>query len=172
MPKKTEPLIGNLDDVAQVLSTTERSVRRWLELKDDPMPVISRGGGRGGVQIDIPEAVQWWNRYTNRGTRTDPQTGEALDGNLEMARLRKEQADGQALKNSVTRREMAPVAAVEWTLSQALAPVIAALDAVPVRLKRMIPSMTAADVDRVKTELAKIRNEAAEAEIDWSRIPG
>jgi phage terminase Nu1 subunit (DNA packaging protein) len=76
-------------------------------------------------------------------------------------RLANEQADAQAMKNAVTRQELAPVVLIEQVLSTAGGKVAGILDTVPATVKRRLPHLTASEVEIVAREIAKARNIAA-----------
>jgi phage terminase Nu1 subunit (DNA packaging protein) len=88
-------------------------------------------------------------------------------------RLANEQADAQAMKNAVTRQELAPVILIEQVLSTAGSKVAGILDTVPATVKRRLPHLTANEVEIVAREIAKARNIAAAIGLqDLGPLPG
>lgn len=81
-----------------------------------------------------------------RGTASG-RGGEEEVANLtaERARLAREQADAQALKNAVLRRELVPVAEVAREWGDVLRGIRARILAVPSRVRSALPHLTAAD---------------------------
>lgn len=73
----------------------------------------------------------------------------------ERARLAKEQADAQAIKNAALRRDLVPAADVTREWAEVLRKVRAGVLAVPSRLRASLPHLAAADLLAVDTELRK-----------------
>lgn len=84
-----------------------------------------------------------------------------LDLATERAALAREQRIRIAMQNSVTRRELAPVALIEEVLARAGSKVAGILDAIPGMLRRRLPTLTADDLKIVAVEIARARNIAA-----------
>lgn len=86
--------------------------------------------------------------------------GEEQTANLtaERARLAKEQADAQALKNAALRRELVPAADVERAWGDVLRQVRARILAVPSRLRQAL-DLTTADIDVIDRELREALTE-------------
>lgn len=82
-------------------------------------------------------------------------------------RLTEAKAEGQELRNKVAQRLQAPVEMVTWALAQLGAQISAALDPLPSKIKHRVPQLTTAEVHLIKEEVAKCKNTAAEARIDW-----
>lgn len=105
-------------------------------------------------------------RVERRREKERPQSLDDIDYERERARLTREQADHTALKNAQLRRESAPIAVIEWTLGRVLAQAAATLDAIPVKVKRRLPKLSAAEIEIIKREIAKVRNLAARVQVD------
>ena len=71
----------------------------------------------------------------------------------ERARLAKEQADAQALKNAVMRGEFVPCSEVERAWGDILRGLRSRLLAVPSRLRQTVPHLTTSDVTLIDREL-------------------
>ena len=89
-----------------------------------------------------------------------------IDYDLERARLTKEQADGQELKNAQARRELAPIDLIEWTLGRFAAQVCPLLEAIPQKVKRRVPSLKSAEVEIIKREIIKAQNMASKITVN------
>ena len=71
----------------------------------------------------------------------------------EQARLAREQADAQALKNAVARGENVPAIEVERAWADILRGLRSRLLAVPSRLRQTVPHLTTSDVTQIDREL-------------------
>jgi phage terminase Nu1 subunit (DNA packaging protein) len=94
-------------ELCAIMGVTRSQVDRWVQAG---CPVAEKPSGRGGEwKFDTARVIAW---------RTDRALAEAggekpLDLNAERARLAKEQADAQELKNRVSRGELLPASEVE-----------------------------------------------------------
>jgi phage terminase Nu1 subunit (DNA packaging protein) len=82
----------------------------------------------------------------------------------ERARLAREQADAQALKNAVLRGELVPAAEVARAWSDTLRKVRSRLLAVPSRVRGAIPGLTGADVTLIDREVRDALQELGHAD--------
>ena len=82
---------------------------------------------------------------------------ENLAADTSLKRLREQQILG----------ETAPIAALEWALTSVCAQIGAVLETLPAKLKRHLPQLTAADLHLVQTEIARCRNAAAGATLNF-----
>ncbi|WP_406828126.1 terminase small subunit [Microbulbifer sp. ARAS458-1] len=96
--------------------------------------------------------------------RPGPLEGSDLNPVAEQARLAKEKADAQALKNSVTRGELIPAEAMGLVISKVATEMAAALDALPGQIKRIEPGLSATSLDKIKREIVRAQNAAAEVD--------
>jgi terminase small subunit / prophage DNA-packing protein len=79
----------------------------------------------------------------------------------ERSRLSKEQADGQALKNSILRKEYVSSIEVEREWSEVLRRVRSKVMAVPSRVRQVLAHLTVTDVDLIDRELRNSLEEIA-----------
>lgn len=82
----------------------------------------------------------------------------------ERARLAKEQADAQALKNAALRGELVPAAEVARVWSDTLRKVRSRLLAVPSRVRGAIPGLTVADMTLIDREVRDALQELGNAD--------
>lgn len=82
----------------------------------------------------------------------------------ERARLAREQADAQALKNAVLRGEFVPASEVARAWSEMLRAVRSRLLAVPSRVRHAIPGLTIGEVDRIDREVRTALEELGNAD--------
>jgi phage terminase Nu1 subunit (DNA packaging protein) len=81
----------------------------------------------------------------------DPDRAASLTG--ERARLAKEQADAQSLKNAILRRDHVPAAEVERAWAEVLRAVRSKVLAVPSRVRAAQPTLSLADLAAIELEL-------------------
>jgi len=91
--------------------------------------------------------------------------GRAAAGDLDLATERAALARAQRekieMQNAVTRGELTPTALLEQVLAKAAAKIAGVLDAIPSMVRRRVTTLTAADVDLIAGEVAKVRNTVA-----------
>ena len=78
-----------------------------------------------------------------------------------------ERAEGQRLKNAALRRELAPVAMVQWAISQAGSQIAAVLGTLKGRVKRAQPSLSSAALHEIEQIAVECQNTAADVRLDW-----
>lgn len=107
------------------------------------------------------------NRLSRADAKRQPDEDEGLDQQLdaklqqERLRLTAAQAEGQELKNEVTKRKSVPVEFAMFVLSRIAAEIASGLDTLPLTLKRRHPDLEVRHIESVQRELAKVRNRAA-----------
>ncbi len=88
-------------------------------------------------------------------------------------KLTEAQVEGQELKNSQLRRELAPVAVIEWTLGKVGSQIAAILDSLPLQIKKRCPKLTASGIEVIRREIVKTQNIAAQVTVDYAEFqPG
>lgn len=160
-------------EVAAHLDLSDRHVRRLIE-----SGVIANGKGHGGMDIDSARtAYIRYLRAVSDGT-VKPDTSadsEGLDPDAEAKltqerlRLTSAQAEGQELKNDITKRKSVPTDFAVFVLSRIAAEIASGLDTLPLTLKRRHPDLEVRHIESVQRELAKVRNRAATLD---DRLPG
>ena len=73
----------------------------------------------------------------------------------------------KALKEQQILGELAPIAALEWCLTSVCAQISAVLETLPAKLKRRLPQLTSADLHLIQTEIARARNAASSATLNF-----
>ena len=142
-----------------------RTIRTWQARQIDPLPVAVQGK-RGQRNFYDPRAVFLWGARQELNRAGVTETGEVLDFEQQRARLTKEQADGQAMKNAQLRRELAPIELITWTLNKIGTQITAILDSVPLKVKRRIPTLNNTQVELIRREIVKAQNVAAKVTVD------
>ena len=85
-----------------------------------------------------------------------------LDLTEERARLARAQSERIEMENAVKRGELAPIDTLRDAIIPAMTQISALMDAIPVKLKREAPHLTATDLEIVKREIANAMNLAAQ----------
>lgn len=129
------------------------------ELVGISQPAVSDLMKRGVIAEGGPVG-EWLLAYTKH--LRDAASGRG-DGELanERARLAREQANAQAMKNAQARRELAPVGVIEEVLAHVGRQVATVLEGLLPKLRRQFPELTADQLKVIATELAKARQLAA-----------
>lgn len=166
--------VGIIDSiqVRHMLGVSDRMVQKYLNLEQDPLPVYSRSRGGsvgGGHKYNIQDVFEWGIRYRFKDQMANTGDGDEqvmYNPKAEQARLHKEKADGEAIKNLILRREYAPVSLLGDSLSDLAGQVNAILGALPSQLKLRFSWLTGAQINLIRTEVVKAQNQAADARID------
>jgi len=159
---KNEKFIFNKSDTATFFGVSVQAITGW----------VNRGcpneGKKGRVlNFYLPDVVAWLDE------RNQPDEDEVFDGLIldeERARLASAQADGQELKNKVTRRELAPVQLLQFALDDVAGQINSTLESVPLKVKKLIPKLTSTELNLIKREIVRAQNAASKVQIDFSRI--
>lgn len=116
------------------------------------------------------------NRLAHQKSQLGKQAEPATDKEQTQAereaklRLTQAQAEYQEIKNSQLRKELAPVAVLEWTLGRVGSQIAAILEAIPSRLKKRNPKLTATDIHLITREIVKTQNAAAKVQVDFDEF--
>lgn len=159
-------------EVAQHLDISDRQVRNLLT--DGVLPSSK---GAGGLDIDACRLayIRYLRGLASGQVRPETPADEDDDGDtakrLEQERLRltAAQAEGQELKNDITKRKSVPTEIATFVLSRLSAEIGSILDTLPLTLKRRHPDLEVRHIESVQRELAKARNRAATLD---ERLPG
>ena len=160
-------------EVAAHIDLSDRQVRTLVA--DGVLPASK---GAGGLDIDACRLA--YIRYL-RGMNSGQVRPEVLDDfegadpnveaklTQERLRLTAAQAEGQELKNEVTKRKSVPTDFAVFVFSRIAAEIASGLDTLPLTLKRRHPDLEVRHIESVQRELAKVRNRAATLD---DRLPG
>lgn len=145
-------------DLASAFGVTDRSVRDFAD-----RGVVAKTG-RG--KYLLIESVRLYTEHL-RGVASG-RGGEdgVLDLAAERARLAKEQADAQELKNAVSRRELVSVIDVERGWQDILRKVRARILACPSRIRSRLSHLTVFDGEVIDAELRDALTELANDDVD------
>jgi len=152
------------------LDLSERHVRRLVR-----QGVLPGSKGHGGYNLDDCRlAYIRYQRTQNQMSHPigGGEEGDYLDPDAERARLLKEQADAQAMKNEITRREWAPISMIEWAAAKAASQVSAALEAIPQDLRKKFPSLPVPVINAIDREIVRIQAEASKVAVTFDEFMG
>ena len=85
----------------------------------------------------------------------------------EKTMLIREQRIAQELKNAQVRKELAPVHLISWTLANVCSQISAILDSIPLKVKNILPRLSAAEVEHIRREIIKAQNAAASVTVNF-----
>ena len=154
------------NQAAAVLGVKTRQLQRYASADDPLVPAVPGGHGKATL-YDPGEVGQWLIRRELERLQRAAGTSDPIDYHQERARLTKAQADAVELKNSERRREVASVDLLTYALGKMCAQVVATLDALPGKLKRSLPALTASEIEIARREVATCLNAVSETEIDF-----
>jgi phage terminase Nu1 subunit (DNA packaging protein) len=172
---KVEPHWLNKGQMAKALGISVQAFDKW------EVQPVARRHKYGEAFYSVGDVVEFaeeraraqerkrWEKYVSDEvslTDFNPVEVEAKQLLADL-RLTEAKAEGQELRNQVAQRLQAPVEMVTWALAQIGAQISAALDPLPSKIKHRLPELTTAEVHLIKEEVAKCKNIAAEARIDW-----
>lgn len=152
-------------EVAAHIDLSDRQVRSLVT-----EGVLPASKGAGGLNIDACRLA--YIRYL-RGMssgQVKPEVPPDIEGvdplaelrlTQERLRLTSAQAEGQELKNEVTKRKSVPTDFATFVLSRLAAEIGSILDTLPLTLKRRHPDLEVRHIETVQRELAKARNRSA-----------
>lgn len=112
------------------------------------------------------------DRQAEKYEKEQPTEKSDIDFFKARARLIKEQADAQELKNQIMREEVAPVTTLRDALARVCEQVNSILEAIPLKVKNRVPALKAKDVEIIKREIVKAQNAASHSDIDFDDIEG
>jgi len=115
----------------------------------------------GTDRYDLTGSLQAYATHLREMAAGRGDEQQQLHLTAERARLAKEQADAQALKNAALRRDLVPAADVEREWSDTLRQLRSKILALPSRLRQSLVHLTAADVAAIDGELRRTLEELA-----------
>ena len=133
------------------------------------VPIARRVGRETFYTVDdvVENRLNHLQERINREQEKEPVEGPtAAELAHEQLLLVREQRIKLELANSATRRETAPVALLDWTLSSAGSQIAAILQAIVPKLKMVAPQLKAADLGLIEREIVKAQNVAAALRVD------
>lgn len=132
-------------DLASAFGVSERSIREFAERGI----VLKTGRGR----YRLIESTRLYTEHLRGIASGRGGEGGVLDLTAERARLAKEQADAQELKNAVTRRELVAIDDVSRGWADILRKVRSRILACPSRIRSRLSHLTVFDGEIIDAEL-------------------
>ena len=123
--------------VAYAFGVDERTISRWQDRDDNPLPIAERRKTKAGNVYDLRQVVEWARRDAI-GELTVGGDGQVLDYNTERARLTKAQADKTELEVAELQGTLIRVPAVTAHWQTKVAAVRARLLSLPTKLASAI----------------------------------
>lgn len=163
---KEELACMNMAQVCSMFRVDRRTIQKWAKSEDDPFPYFEVGKGRGSPSKFDPQEVLQWALRQEMSKVVTTEDGEYIDSEYQKARLVKEQADKESLMNAQRRRETAPIDYLNWALNKVSSQIASILAAVPLKVKRRIPDLSATEIDLIKKEIVVAQNAASRITID------
>lgn len=124
--------------------------------------VLEKPRGRG--QLDLDECRYAYIRWLRSPSQREgaPVDAGAIDPQLEQANYNRARREQQELQIAKARGEVFDIALAESLFARMGSEIAAILDALPAKLKRLSPSVTATNLDMMQREIARSRNAAAD----------
>ncbi len=124
--------------------------------------VLENPRGRG--QLDREGCGYAYIRGRRGPSRREgaPVDAGAIDPQLEQANYNRARREQQELQIAKARGEVFDIALAESLFARMGSEIAAILDALPAKLKRLSPSVTATNLDMMQREIARSRNAAAD----------
>ena len=139
-------------DLAYGFEVDERTISRWQDRDENPLPVAERNRTKAGNRYDLRAVLQWLRRETlsEAGVAAD---GAVYDYEAERARLTKAQADKTELEVRELRAELVRLPVVELHWQGMVAAMRAKLLALPSRVAAQVadPERLQQTQDQVQT---------------------
>ncbi len=164
--QKPNPRWFTHQQLAKRLGKTVTSLRQWGV---EPVAKIPPN-----VFYDLNDVIQ--NRIENYVAKHQKPAEQSTEAELHRAEreekllLTKAQREGQELKNAQLRKELAPVAVIEWTLGKVGSQIAALLDSLPLQIKKRCPKLTASGIEVIQREIVKAQNIAAQVTVDYAEF--
>lgn len=156
-----ENFLVNKTKLSQILDVSQQTLTNWQNLKNDPMSVHAKGKNGQANQYSLSAVIQWRIRYEVNKLVTNP-NGEVVDYEAERARLTKEQADGQALKNEKIRANLISVSAAIAVFMEISSIATNRLDSARAEIKTKVPGLSDAQYRTINRIYDDARNAIAD----------
>jgi len=159
-PLKRQPEWLNMRTMAASLGISVKSFQAW---NVEPVARIGRESFFDAASVLRNRLAKQQDRAKAAAPEPSP---DALDADRERTLLTRVQREGQELKNAQLRRELAPISLIEWTLGKVGNQIGAVLDSIPLKVKKVVPRLTAVEVEHIKREVVKAQNAASRIAVD------
>jgi len=154
------PQLHPVTVISKLFNLTDRRVQQLA--KEGIIPKADHG------QYDLIACVQSYIIYLQENSVSNG----SYDLRGERARLTKEQADSQQLKNSIAKKEVAPISIIEYALSNIATQISAILESIPLKIKKKSPHLTGREIEEIRREIVKAKNAASKLSVDFPGFTG
>lgn len=152
--RKKESHWLNKSEMAKSLGISVQAFDKW------GVPPVDRFGNQ--AFYDVRSVLD--NRLRKQAEQLQPaEASEPDEGSIEHERLRltRAQADGQEIKNEVSRGKTAPVEIITTVLSRIAGEASGELDSLPLNVKRRHPELENQVIESIKRHCVKAQNAIA-----------
>lgn len=158
-PVRPEKHWLNRKSMAKSLGITGQGFDQW---KVKPIAKIGREKFYTAGDVLANRLAHHLGKMQAKFEAVEYEEGESLSPVKEKAMLDREKRIGQELLNDKMKGDVFPVVAAEFVFSKMGAEIAAILESLPAKIKRLMPKMTATQINVVKKEIAKARNSAVD----------
>lgn len=150
-------------ELAQLHGVSHVTIRNW---EHEGMPVAKRGRSGVSGKYDVAATVEW--RVAREVGKVEArQNKQKLNIEDERARLVKEQADAQALKNEVSRGRLLDIDVVVMAWAEQIANAKSQFRAVKSKLKTRLPKLTTKELNLIGGLIDQGCNQLAEMDAPY-----
>ena len=156
----------NKSEMATALGISVQAFDKW-----GVKPVAQRhqfGEAFYAVRDVLDNRLEWQRKKLEPPAQDLDAAGLILEKEHAELEWTQARAEGQRLKNAAMKRELAPVAMVQWAISQAGSQIAAVLGTIKGRLKRTQPNLTNAALHEIEQIAVEVQNVAADVRLDWN----
>ena len=148
--QKKEPHWLNRTQMAKSLGISAGAFDRW-----DVQPVARIGASK---YFEVRAVLD--NRLMKQADQMQPAPGEQEDGSMDFERLRltRAQAEGQEIKNELSKGKTAPVEIITLVLSRIAGEASGELDSMPLNIRRKHPELASQVIESIKRHCVKAQN--------------
>lgn len=164
--KSQQPERGwlNKQDMAASCGVSLTAFDKW---NVEPVARIGRRVYYRAFDVLDNRKARWSASLAQQRASDEAPAPSVIEAEREKILLVREQRIGQELKNAQTRRELAPVAMIEWALGKVGGQISALLESIPLRVKKMVPRLQASEIELIKREVVKAQNLASRVTVDF-----
>lgn len=156
----------NRTELGAIFGVSQTAIASWLR---EGLPRVETDGKH--PMYDTSDCIEWYvRRKLNIASAVPgPEAGDESGGDgqtinqaFEQARLTRERADAQELKNKILRREYVPIGVVSTVIAKVAVQMAGSLDALPLTIKRRVPELSMNGIDLVKRSVVDCQNSLAD----------
>ena len=148
--QKKEPHWLNKSQMAKSLGISVQAFDKW------GVAPVSRYGNQ--AFYDVRRVLD--NRLMKQADQMQPAPGDQGEGTIDFERLRltRAQAEGQEIKNELSKGRTAPVEIITLVLSRIAGEASGELDSLPLNIRRKHPELASQVIESIKRHCVKAQN--------------